>query len=214
MVHPVAQADAVRRDLVHQRLAAADHAVDALADVRRDVGVGQPSLQILPAGVELGQRGLGISRRSNSPASRRRARPCSSRSRAPFRRGRRRGANRRPRSRSSRCAIRRTSPARTSGTKTIANTFQRTGQFAIDHRDGRLAGRCASGSKSTIVPIRLLQLRERGHRRPPLLSAACPQFSNGASFIGLPADLPSMGGRSTPGNWSSMPAMCSRFHNS
>jgi hypothetical protein len=43
-------------------------------------------------------------------------------------------------------------PARTSGTKTIAKTFQRTGQFAIDHRDGRLAVLSAVGSKSTIVP--------------------------------------------------------------
>ncbi len=59
-LHPVAQPDAVRRDLVHQRLAAADHRVDALADVRCDVGVGQPSLQFLPAGVELGQRRLGV----------------------------------------------------------------------------------------------------------------------------------------------------------
>jgi hypothetical protein len=43
-------------------------------------------------------------------------------------------------------------PARTNGTKTIANTFQRTGQFEIDHRDGRLTGGCALGSKSTSVP--------------------------------------------------------------
>ena len=49
---PVAQADGVRGDLVQQRLATLEHARDALADIRRDVRVGEPALQFRAAGVE------------------------------------------------------------------------------------------------------------------------------------------------------------------
>ena len=149
---PVAQADAVGRDLVHQRLAAVDHARDALADVRRDVGVGQPALQFLPAGVELGQRAPGRRRRWNSPTSRRRARPCSSRSPAPFRRGRRRGANRWPRSRCSRCATRRTcrpEPAAPIRSRTLSSEPANwTATIAMV----AWPAAAALGSKSTSVP--------------------------------------------------------------
>jgi hypothetical protein len=40
--------------------------------------------------------------------------------------------------------------ARISGTRTIANTFQRTGQLVSDHRDGRFAGAGGWGSNSAM----------------------------------------------------------------
>ena len=58
---PVDQADGVRRDLVQQRLAAVEHARDALSDVGRDVGrVVEPTLQLRAAGVEGAHRGLRV----------------------------------------------------------------------------------------------------------------------------------------------------------
>jgi hypothetical protein len=60
-------------------------------------------------------------------------------------------------------------PARTSGTKTIANTFQRTGQFVSAHRDGRLGGGAALRSKSTSVPSACFSCENA-------VIAACPRY--------------------------------------
>ena len=43
-------------------------------------------------------------------------------------------------------------PARISGTNTIANTFQRTGQFFSDHLEGRFVGAGSWASSSSINP--------------------------------------------------------------
>src|SRR5262245_18832779 len=80
-------------------------------------------------------------------------------------------------------------PASTKGTKAIANTFQRTGQFAIDHRDGRLAGRCAVGSNSSMVPSACFSCENAvigGRRcdRPPVRNSVMERGS-----LGLPADF-------------------------
>ena len=79
-------------------------------------------------------------------------------------------------------------PASTKGTKTIANTFQRTGQFAIDHRDGRLAGRCAAGSNSMMVPSAWFGCENaviRGRRcdRPPVRNSVMERCSWGFLLI-------------------------------
>ena len=55
-------------------------------------------------------------------------------------------------------------PARISGTKTIANTFQRTGQFFSDHREGRFGAAVRLGVVVFDQSVHQLLLRERGHR--------------------------------------------------
>ena len=80
-------------------------------------------------------------------------------------------------------------PARISGTKTIANTFQRTGQFFSDHLEGRFGAAGACGILIFDQAVHQLLLRERGHCCPAALPAASPSFPNGATFIRLPADF-------------------------
>ena len=166
----------------------ADHRVDALADVRRDVGVGQPSLQFLPAGVELGQRRLGVT------AGRTRQHCAVERGHVALDRGHHFGAV------GGAPQIGRLRRARVD-----AQSAERAGQnqrhqndrehFPADRPIRDRPSRRSLGRWLRLWfeiderAVRLLQLRERGHRRPPLLSAACPQFSNGASFIRLPADF-------------------------
>ncbi len=185
---PVAQPDVVRRDLVDQRLARADHRVDAPADVRRDVGVGQPSLQLLSAGVELGQRRLGVT------AGRTRQHCGVERGHVALDRGHHFGAV------GGAAQIGRVRRARVD-----AQSAERPGQNQRHQNDREhfpanrpIRDRPSRWSLGRSLrfwleiddrAVRLLQLRERGHRRPPLLSAACPQFSNGAWFIRLPADF-------------------------
>ena len=58
---PVDQRDGVGADLVHLRLAALEHAGDALLDIRRDIGRAvEPTLQLGAAGVEGTDRGLNV----------------------------------------------------------------------------------------------------------------------------------------------------------
>ncbi len=187
-LHSVAQPDAVRRDLVHQRLAGARHRGDALADIRRDVGIGQPSLQFLPAGVELGQRRLGVT------AGRTRQHCAVERGHVALDRGHHfgavGGAPQIGRLRRARVDAQTAERARQNQRHQNDREHFPADRPIRDRPSGRSLGRWLRlWFEIDERAVSLLQLRERGHRRPPSLSAAGPQFTNGASFIRLPADF-------------------------
>ena len=123
-----------------------------LPDVRRDVGVGQPCAAVPACWRRTWSAPPGRRRRWSSPASRRRARPCSHDRRHHF--GAVGGAAQIGRlgRAASRCAIRRTfrpAPAAPRRSRTLSSG---PANCDSDHRDGRLAGGAALGSKSTSVP--------------------------------------------------------------
>jgi hypothetical protein len=190
---PVDEADAVGGDLVQQRLAALEDAGDALTDIWRHTGrIVEPTLQLRAAGVERAHCRLRVAtgrrRQHRAVESGHVANDCGHHFGTVGRTLKIAGLNR----------VRvDAQPAEGTGQnqRHQDNRKHLPADWPISQRPSRGTFRCG-GRMGILVfdqAVQQVLLRERGHCCPATVPAASPSFPNGASFIRLPADLPSCG---------------------